>query len=1105
MDIKTQKQTLKFLRTFLFVIVAFGVLMTTTAIRTHAEMLDSLDKTTLDSALILLNLKPEELGFDKLWASDDTFRLAVVEKYLNDPYKFPDYVDESQTVVDSFYLDPGEFLRFIGDQLQVDPEAKPVVLPDPLNMEYDVFAPFDIWIAALKAAEPHRLAFYSELDSLEIHDLLLAGPGMWGDDENDSVKALTKGKWQREFDADFDSTRDTGSDHLLDIIKKLDMNELIRAGMITVPIAQTIARNIGKSGYQNDPIPYVVTGVTGEVVFHSDTEWGKLIIGGKGDNTYEGDFSAIIDLGGNDTYRGRCGGAIGELGQPYSLVIDLSGDDYYDSKNLDVSHGAGFLGIGILIDRGGNDTYRSGGYSQGAGMFGVGFHVDHNGADDRRGRYFMQGAGHCGVGVLIDTGDETSDDRYLGSTWSQGFAGTFGYGLLFDDGGDDTYRTGGTFYHAPLLPNDYQSFSGGFGMGWRPRAGGGIGFLYDKGDGNDFYDAEVMSFGSSYWYSIGMLIDGGGNDSYNLAHYGMGVGIHLSLGALYEMGGDDQYHSRHGVVGATAHDLSVGLMVDSDGDDFYIVGDGWGGSLTNSYGLFIDKLGNDLYATRGGSGYSFGKARWARGFAGAAIFLDLEGKDTYPKDVAAKDSSIWISTGWGIGMDLPREVKSEKEETFTDVEPTAEDSAKSISELYRLASQWEVGSAREEVARSRKALLAKGTPVLEFIINGPRSIEKDDISNLDSFLEKLQDKDNPLSAHLYGELLGATGHLINEYEQSTEEPDSIRDALSDTLRQALVDELNPMLNSDSFYKTKLFKDVEIDEDLMEEIKDKPEGVELFRTNWHLLEQAYPSEIIFRNGRLRTRASLENRVLDQIVKAMPDSAGPMLIEKLAETSKDDDLRYFSNNISLLGTLKWKPAVDPLLELLEEKDLEKAKNSIISTLGSIGEIEAAKPIHKYLNDDAEKRRLTTLGALGTLKDSTAIEPMIELLNDKFFTVRSRAMMTISGFGSKAIPYLQYYINQDDSEHPESALYIIGRIARDLGEEEDVESKKVIYEVSNILNGYLTDDREHMRAEAVVGLYRIGGEETRRLIDARMENEFNPVVLSAHDRVKREMAAK
>lgn len=1105
MSSESQKQPGKFVRTFLAISIAVIILLSASSIQTQAGMLDSLDIATLDSALVLLNLKPEELGFDKLWASDDTFRLAVVEKYLNNPYEFPDYVDESQTVVDSFYLDPGELIRFFADQLKVDPDAKPVVLPEPLQLEYDPIAPFDLWMAALTAADPHLSGFYSELDSLDIHDILLGGPGMWGDDENDSIQALTKGKWQREFNVDFDSTRDAGSDRILDIMKKMDMDELLQAGMITVPVAQSIARNISESGYQSDPVRYFVEGVTGRLIFHAKTEWGTFVIGDTEDNTYEGDFAAIIDLGGNDTYRGRCAGAIGELGNAYSLLIDLEGDDYYDSDDLDVAHGAGVLGIGILIDRDGNDTYRSGGYSQGAGMFGIGFHVDHNGADDRRGRYFMQGAGHCGVGVLIDTGDEKSDDRYLGSTWSQGFAGVYGYGLLFDDGGDDTYRTGGTFYHAPLLPNDYQSFSGGFGMGWRPRAGGGIGMLYDRGNGNDFYDAEVMALGSSYWYSIGMLIDGGGNDSYNLAQYGMGVGIHLSLGAMYEMGGDDQYHSRHGVVGATAHDLSVGLMVDSEGDDFYIVGDGWGGSLTNSYGLFIDKLGNDLYATRGGAGYSFGKARWARGFAGAAIFLDLEGKDTYPKNVAAKDSSIWISSGWGIGMDLPREVKSEKEETFTDVEPTAEDSAKSLSELYRLANQWEVGSAREEVARSRKAMLAKGTLVLEFIINGPHTIEKDDISNLDSFLEKLQDEENPLSIHLYGELLGATDHLINEYEQSTEEADSIRDALSDTLRQALVDELNQMLNTDSFYNAKLFRDVEIEEDLLKEVKADPEGIELFRTNWHLLEQAYPSEIIFRNGRLRTRASLENRVLDQIVKAMPDSAGPMLIEKLAETSNGDDLRYFSNNISLLGTLKWKPAVEPLLELLEDKNLEKARNSIIGTLGSIGEIEAAKPIHKYLNADTEKRRITTMGALGALKDSTAIESMTELLNDKFFTVRSRAMMTISGFGALAIPHLLYYIGNEDSDHPESALYIIGRIARNLEKKEDVASKKTIYEASTILNGHLSNQREHMRAEAVVGLYRIGGEETRRLIDARMENEFNPVVLAAHERVTKEMAGK
>ncbi|MDP8228829.1 MAG: HEAT repeat domain-containing protein [Candidatus Electryoneaceae bacterium] len=424
----------------------------------------------------------------------------------------------------------------------------------------------------------------------------------------------------------------------------------------------------------------------------------------------------IIDVGGDDVYRGRTAGAMGELNHPYSLVIDLEGDDYYDAQNSDVCHGSGFLGIGVLIDRNGNDSYRSGNYAQGSGFFGIGVLDDYNGDDDRRGGYFLQGAGHCGVGMLLDDGGE-GDDRYMAFTWAQGFASTFGYGLLYESGGDDNYRTGGAYYHAPLLPHDYRSFSGGFGMGWRPRAGGGIGVLYDDGDGNDFYGAEVMSFGSSYWYSLGILVDGGGNDHYTLAHYGLGVGIHLSAGALYDVSGDDQYRSRHGVVGGTPHDLSVGMMVDGDGDDYYMVSDGWGGSLTNSFGLFIDRLGNDTYGTRA-SGYSFGGARWARGFAGTAIFLDLEGNDVYTADETAHDSSIWIQSGWGIGIDLPRDVvTAEQKEVTLDIVLTAEDSAKSIEELFEQASQWEVGSARESVRRGRKALLTKGVDAIIWVID----------------------------------------------------------------------------------------------------------------------------------------------------------------------------------------------------------------------------------------------------------------------------------------------------------------------------------------------------------------------------------------------------
>ncbi|NQT33830.1 HEAT repeat domain-containing protein [bacterium] len=690
----------------------------TDSIEVDIPMLDSLDRAMIDSALTLLNLRPEELGFDKMWVEDDTFRLDIVERILEHPLELPEYVDSTTAVIDTFSVtgDFGFLLGFVGDQLKVDiktAKRKPVEW-EPVNPT--VTDPFAGWIQALEVSEPLRREFYEALDSLDLNDLIMAAPTLWSNDESE-VNAKLVGAWQFVRGIEVDTSREVDSDRILDIISKLDLQPLLEAAEIIALTAMATAEDFSWEEYcQPQRIDSgEIEGVTGEILYYRETSWGKMVIGGRGNNVYDADFSAIIDLGGDDVYRGQCGGALGVLDKPYSLVIDLDGDDYYDSDGQPVSHGAGFFGVGVLIDKGGNDTYRSGNYSQGAGLFGIGILFDQDGDDDYRGGFFQQGAGNCGIGLLIDKGE--GDDRYLSTTWAQGFASTYGYGLLYDQGGDDIYRTGGEYYHAPLLPHDYQSFSHGFGMGMRPRAGGGIGVLYDDGDGNDFYNAEVMSLGSSYWYSIGILVDGGGNDHYSLAHYGLGSGIHLSVGAFYDRSGDDQYRSRMGVVGGTPHDLSVGMFVEGDGDDYYIVSDGWGGSLTNSFGLFIDRLGNDTYATRGG-GYSFGNPRWARGFAGAAIFLDLEGDDVYPEGTPAADSSIWIRGGWGVGIDLPRDVvDKDKEEPIGEIELTAEDSAKSVEELFEEASKWEVGSARESVKRARESLLTKKHEAIGYAVS----------------------------------------------------------------------------------------------------------------------------------------------------------------------------------------------------------------------------------------------------------------------------------------------------------------------------------------------------------------------------------------------------
>ncbi len=665
-----------------------------------AQILDSLTTTVLDSCLNYLHLERYELGFEKAWAKDDTFKLKIVDHLLDNPLELPVYVEETvNTIKESRIKD---LIEFVAKQLDSEVDENLVHISNSLT------EPEDFIVNALDQAEPYLHEFYSKLDTLELHDLIMSAPNLWCG-EDDSEDLALKGSWQQEFNVFADTARSVDKDRLLNIMKKLNRSSLYTAGLIFLQAVEELQFENFKNLDMNNNVSF--EGADGEIIHYAQTKYGELIIGGKGENVYSRDFAFIIDLGGNDIYRCRAGGALGTLGNSFSFVIDHDGNDIYFNEERSISMGSGFLGIGILYDKSGNDVYRGTHYSQGSGICGIGILIDSSGEDDYRGGCFTQGAGHYGIGILKDIGE--GDDRYLAKLWAQGFGSTFGYGLLHDTGGDDTYRTGGEYLHAPLLPNDYQSFSHGFGMGWRPRAGGGIGVLYDEA-GNDFYDGEVFCEGSSYWYSLGILVDGGGNDSYNAAQYAQGAGIHLSVGALWEQGGDDQYHSRNGVVGGTAHDLSVAMFVDESGDDSYMVSGGYGISLTNSFALFIDKLGNDMYSTW--EDHSFGSVRWARGFAGCGIFMDLEGKDRYSRNTLAKDGGLWTYNGWGIGIDLARDIKTKPaEEEVEEIILTAEDSLKTIEELYEEASLWEVGSNTKKVARAKKAFLEREMEAVQYI------------------------------------------------------------------------------------------------------------------------------------------------------------------------------------------------------------------------------------------------------------------------------------------------------------------------------------------------------------------------------------------------------
>jgi hypothetical protein len=721
--------------------------------------LDSLAAATLDRALRYIEIRPAELGFDKLYADDDTFRLSIVEKILGQPMMLPQWQSLTLQRLRDCADHPGRLAGLLGELEEapaggagLDTIAWPGAVPGTNAAGSSVRIPpqqaVDAFIAGCRTAEVSLNEVFARWSPENRERVLMLAPVFWGDWEDPSEKT-EKGALHREVGATVDTTLKLTDDPILDAATLMQRPALTRAAGEYLTALMRLVRDLdlGAAGASSPPAETLtLDGVTGPVRAVYQTPWGLLVIGGSGSNAYSAEacrkIAFLLDPGGDDVYRGRIASAVGGLLRPFGAVVDGAGNDLYEAEGRSFCLGGAVLGVAALIDLSGNDVYRGGDGTLGAGFFGAGFLYDGTGVDIFEGGNLCQGSGAFGMGALISQASSTpppqaepeadrsytlgfvkkpgtgavpvrydENDTYIAARQSQGFASTFGIGVLYDVTGNDVYRAGGHSLHRPLLPNDFQALSQGFSIGFRPRAGGGIGILLDE-QGNDFYDAEVYAQGASYWYSVGLLCDVAGNDRYLATQYAQGAGIHLSVGSLWDRAGDDHYVCKLGVTQGTAHDLGVGFLLEESGNDFYVVSDGQGMSITNSAGIFVDAQGNDVYAT---PGVGQGCLTWARGFCGSGVFLDLEGKDSYPAGGPSANAAVWSPDLYAIGIDLDRDIVLPNEAVPEPV-LTAADSARAVPELFETACIWDVGSARETVARARAALLTRPREAMEFAL-----------------------------------------------------------------------------------------------------------------------------------------------------------------------------------------------------------------------------------------------------------------------------------------------------------------------------------------------------------------------------------------------------
>ncbi len=358
----------------------------------------------------------------------------------------------------------------------------------------------------------------------------------------------------------------------------------------------------------------------------------------------------------------------GNVGQSVALDVQKDGKE--------ANAACGVLGCGLIYASGEhNNEYRTGTFGLGAGFFGLGALIDEGGSDSYKMAAVGQGAAYFGAGLLLDAAG--NDEYTLLEGDGQGFGGPGGIGVLADRSGHDKYYAepdakiaGRKDYHSDN--KIAASHAQGVGSGRRGDGSdghawaGGLGALIDV-EGNDEYQAGNFSMGLGYWYGTGLLWDGGGDDSFRSVYFTQGSGAHFAVGALIDEGGNDRHvvtetagaafgfgwdvvnamflDRGHGNDHYEADRISIGVaeirsnafFIDEGGDDVYIIG-----ARQKGFGD-VDHRDNYTKPTRTGASMFH--------LTQVGVFLDLGGNDKYQRrdlktrtlspDANARDGATW--------------------------------------------------------------------------------------------------------------------------------------------------------------------------------------------------------------------------------------------------------------------------------------------------------------------------------------------------------------------------------------------------------------------------------------------------------------------------------
>ncbi len=409
--------------------------------------------------------------------------------------------------------------------------------------------------------------------------------------------------------------RPTGR-RLCDLLEKADRSGFYDAADALVPLADPkLLDQLAKLPEEGD---VQVEGVQGTVLRRIFTSAGTILVGGRGRNVYEldklSDVCAVIDLGGdNEYYEGSC-----NFNRPVLVILDLAGNNTFRGTQPGIQGGA-VLGVSMLLDRQGNGSYQARDVAQGSALGGIGVLITGGGSHTYRGLRRVQGAALGGLGLLLARSGKDDKDDFHAAMWGQGFGHPLGFGVLDDLGGGNHFYLGGMWRDSYPETPGYEGWGQGVGAGIRQSADGGIGVLLDGG-GDNVYEYDYIAHGGGYWLGLGfardfgsnnrclgatlLAYDGGPRTQTRFQRFACGFGCHYSLGFCFDDAGNNSYDGTIMGLGM-GWDCSVGVLCDFAGNNHFLATGGLtqGTGAQASLGVLFNYKGGNVYEGYG-QGYA---------------------------------------------------------------------------------------------------------------------------------------------------------------------------------------------------------------------------------------------------------------------------------------------------------------------------------------------------------------------------------------------------------------------------------------------------------------------------------------------------------------------